>query len=316
MLENDRGCHVGESAKPNEAELSFATPGHFAHAQRIFASFGQFKRSIEFKRGGRSVVFSGEGLKVWPKPAGFLRELLNQLAKSRSASAGGSGSGSVTYQQYASGMELLFNILQHYCDYPPVVAIVLQRDLIKNILPEGPGLPAVLAVSVHALALAWRVAGQCLGIAASCKKDEATKATANWLQQDLETFFQTNLEQSVGDMLHADAVAATPLPLHQRLLPLGIGTKSFCSACAAVSSVVLNPLFDARHILGHLSFAAQARFGDAAQKEPTEGELFRQLWQLRGEMLALSADALCYGYGEPPLAGAGMPLLSDLKCHY
>jgi Ca2+-binding EF-hand superfamily protein len=292
VLENDRGCKVLEADKANETVLEFATPGHLAHAERIFGSFGQFKRSIEFKRGSRVVKFSGEGLKVWPKPAGFLQELLDQLSKTRS-------DGDDSNQRYASGLELLYNILQHYCDYPPVVAVVLQRDLVKTILPEGK-VPARRAVCVHAMALAWRVAGQCLGIAASCKKDEATKANANWLQQDIETFFQKNLEQSVDDMLAIES--APQRSLQHRLLPFGIAAQSFGSACSMVSSVVLNPQFDTRQVLAHMSFAARSRF-DTGQREPTDLELVSQLWRLRSEMLALTADALCYGYGEPPLEG-------------
>ena len=69
-----------------------------------------------------------------------------------------------------------------------------------------------------------------------------------------------------------------------------------------VSSVVLNPQFDTRQVLGHMSFAACSRFWNV-QREPTERELLNQLWRLRADMLTFSADAFCYGYGEPPLDG-------------
>lgn len=294
VLQDDRGCKVSDSARANEVELDFATPNHFAHAERVFGLLRQRKGSIEFKRGSRVVKFSGEGLLVVRKPAGFLQELLQQLSKTRGDAC----------QRYASGLELLYNILQHYCDYPPVVVdVVLQRDLMRNILPESKagGSEAVRhAVSVHAMAVGWRVAGQCLGIAASCKKDEKTKANAKCLQQDIEQFVDDNLQQSTGDMFAIDS--SPQRSLQDRLQSFGVAADSFSSVRAMVSSVVLNPRFDTCQVLGHMSFAARSRYSNA-QREPTEVELLNQLWQLRKDMLALSADVLCYGYGEAPLDG-------------
>jgi hypothetical protein len=71
VLENDRGCKVVESDKANEVELEFATPSHFAHAERVFRSAAQYKRLIEVLCSSRKVEFSCKGLKVCQKPAAF-----------------------------------------------------------------------------------------------------------------------------------------------------------------------------------------------------------------------------------------------------
>ena len=294
VLVNDRGCKVRETRTDGEVELEFVTPAHADHAQRIFTSFAQHSRSIEVSRDkGRTVTFSGERLVVRPHPAGFFNELLERLRADRSLAGS-------TSQRYSSSLELLYNILQHYGDYPPVVRVLLARDTVAGVLPPSAAttVRAVRPRCVQALALSWRIASVCAGIASASMEVVAHKDGAKCLKDDMSKFFEENLEQSVDDMLAIDP----PLDrsLQQRLSPLGVAASSFHSSRASVSSVVLNPRFDLGQLLAYVSAASSA----GADDTPTERQLLDRLFALRAELLRLSSDAMCYGYGDVPLDGS------------
>ena len=190
-----------------------------------------------------------------------------------------------TSQRYSSSLELLYNILQHYGDYPRVVRVLLARDTVAGVLPPSAAttVRAVRPRCVQALALSWRIASVCAGIASASMEVVAHKDGAKCLKDDMSRFFEENLEQSVDDMLAIDP----PLDrsLQQRLSPLGVAASSFHSSRASVSSVVLNPQFDLGQLLAYVS----ATSSGGADDTPTERQLLDRLFALRAELLRLSS---------------------------